>query len=131
MFLDRYLINTSLDSGLLKLTDVELHQGWHKHENLSISPRISNVMEIPHDQFDEWYIFQTLPALTVFNRYQVFVNYGGFSLKSPIFNKLQEKFWDQIEKIMPEAYVAEGDNLLLVTKNLEMFKKVERWMIDH
>ena len=128
LFLGCYLINTCIDSGPFKLSGAELDRGWQKHGNLSISPRITNVTEIPHDQFDEWYVFQTLPAITVFNRTQVFVNYGGFSLNSPIVNDLQQKFWHQLEGIMPEAYVAEGDNLLFVTKNLEMFNKVERWM---
>jgi hypothetical protein len=126
LVLDRYLIITSFDSGPLVLG--ELDRGWHKHGDLAISPRISNTMEIPYDQYDEWYIFQTLPALTVFNRYQVFVNYVGFSLQSPMFKELQEMFWNQLEEILPEAFVAGGDNLLLVTKNLELFKKIERWM---
>ncbi len=125
IFLGHYLINTSFDSGSLILTDNELERGWQKHGGLSLSPLISNVTEIPYDQFDEWYIFNTLPAFTTFNKYKVFVNHGGFSLQASIYRELQETFWDQLEIIMPETYVAEGDNLLLVTKNLHLYEKLK------
>jgi len=53
----RYLINTSYDSGSLTLSDGERQQGWRSVGPLTYSPCITDVLSIPHDQFDEWLVF--------------------------------------------------------------------------
>jgi hypothetical protein len=69
---------------------------------------------------------------------EVFVNYGGFSLSPPsltrppqdptwdqvalreserLVSEIQTRFWSQLESLAPLAYLAEGDQLTLVTKS--------------
>ena len=83
-----------------------------------------DVASIPYDQYDEWYIFITP---TTFENYEVFVNYGGFSLHDSEFEEMQERFWQQLEYIAPESFLAEGDNLIYVTKDFSLFKQIFLW----
>jgi len=119
----KYLVNTAFDSGTLHLAPEEISEGWFKHGELAVSPPITDVW-IPHDQFDEWYVFD---ALTTFDEYEVFVNYSGFSLHDPTFGEFQERFWRQLVRLVPESYLAEGDNLICVTRDLNLFNQLSQW----
>jgi hypothetical protein len=125
--LGKFLINTSFDSGSFVLSSEEIDRGWHKHHALAISPAILDILEIPHDQYDEWYIFASPPGLDVFDECEVFINYGGFSLQGSNCKGLQERFWEQLNSIAPEAYLAEGDRLLFVTRSKEVFDRALQW----
>jgi hypothetical protein len=57
LVIGRYLVSTSYDSGSLTLSHVELQDGWRMVSRLAHSPRIHSADQIPHDQFDEWLIF--------------------------------------------------------------------------
>ncbi len=114
----KYLVNTSFDSGSLMLSDEEIAQGWYKHKDLTISPAINDIKSIPYDQFDEWYVFDSPQN---FDNYEVFVNYGGFSLQDNAFAEFQERFWWQLEYLNSESFLAEGDNLICVTKDVNLF----------
>ncbi len=116
--LGKYLVNTSFDSGSLMLDDEEIAQGWHKYNDLAISSSITDVKSIHSDQYDEWYIFNSPKT---FDNYEVFVNYGGFSLHNPTYKELQERFWQQLEYLTPESFLAEGDHLICVTKDVNLF----------
>lgn len=122
--LGKYLVNTSFDSGSLTLAPEEIEQGWCKHNKLALSPPISDVACIPKDQYDEWYVF-TSP--TTFENYEVFVNYGGFSLENSDFTEFQEKFWLQLERLSPESFLAEGGYLICVTRNESLYNQVVLW----
>jgi hypothetical protein len=121
--LKKYLVNTSFDSGSLVLAPTETEHGWRKHNELALSPAIKEVSQIPKDQYDEWYIF-TSPA--TFDNYEVFINYGGFSLHN-FFLEHQERFWQQIERLAPESFLAEGDNLICITRNESLYNQVSLW----
>lgn len=118
--LGKHLVNTSFDSGSLTLAPEEIEQGWRKHNELALSPPIADVSLIPKDQYDEWYVFASPPT---FENYEVFVNYGGFSLHDFLVEH-QERFWRQIERLAPESYLAEGDNLICVTRNEPLYNQV-------
>src|SRR3954452_2942757 len=120
LVLGKCLVNTAFDSGTLNLSPEELGEGWFKHGKLAVSPPITDVW-IPHDQFDEWYVFD---SPTTFDECEVFVNYSGFSLHDPAFGEFQERFWRQLARLAPESYVAEGDNLICVTRDLNLFNQL-------
>src|SRR5688572_15983583 len=133
----RYVAVTSFDSGPLQLGDDERRGGWTSTDGVAYSPRITDPREIPSDGYDEWYVFRSPIRLA---KSEVFVNYGDFSLQSarPILNQLaptwdrplathqhdwvaacQERFWNQLVRLQAETYLAEGDNLICVTRNEE------------
>jgi len=117
----KYLVNTSFDSGSLTLSPEEIGLGWQAHQKTTLIPPLSNLDLLPYDQFDEWYIFS---SATIINDCKVFVNYGGFSLHNQDYRTLQKEFWPHLEQIAPESYLAEGDNLIWVTNNDELYEQV-------
>jgi hypothetical protein len=110
--LGRYLINTSYDSGSLTLSDDERRQGWRSVGALTYSPRITDVLTVPHDQFDEWLVF---PQPKEVRSWKPLVDYCGLSLTDQHYESLQEELWSQVEAIRPESYLAEGDRLIFIT----------------
>lgn len=121
---NKHMICTSLDSSTLIPTPEEEKQGWRNYGKVTFSPRIINIISIPYIQFDEWYVFRSPVIPSKFTQPQVLVNFCEFSLHRPKFIDLQERFWSQIDQIQPEAYLAEGDHLIYVTKNRNHFKRV-------
>lgn len=131
---NKYVAITSFDSGPLALTPGELQAGWNVEGRIAYSPMVTEANEIPCDQFDEWYVFSRPTRLA---NVEVFVNYAGFSPVDPaelfkderqticgmtagafLSARLAERqrFWCQLEQIAPEAYLADGALLVLVTK---------------
>ena len=114
----QHLWITTFDSGTITPEPEELTFGWATVETAMVSPPIHLGLEIPQDQYDEWYIFEDAsPRLGSFER---FINFGGFSLTNdPAWKpELQEQFWAQLERLSPLTYVGSGDNDIIVTRNL-------------
>ena len=129
--LGRYLVNTSFDSGSLKLSGEQRQQGWRTVGALSYSPRIADVGAIPHDQYDEWLVFSEPSEIQT---WQPLVNHCGVSLTDPDYEPDQEKLWSQLESARPESYLAEGDRLFFVTRNRQLHEhalaesELEDWL---
>lgn len=119
--LDRYLINTSFDSGRLTLSDEERQQGWHSDGWLTYSPRINDVQSLPYHQFDEWLVF---PNPTELDAWEPFVNYAEFSLVDTRYDydEIREELWRRMENVRPESYLAAGDRLIYITIRRELFE---------
>jgi hypothetical protein len=146
----RYVVVTSFDSGPFQPDNDELRAGWSVHGTLAYSPKITSINALPIDQFDEWYIF---PEPTILVNAEVFINNVVFSLRDPdehfpageyaiygmprhefVVSRRteQERFWNQIQMFAPESYVAEGDLLLFVTCNMELYTHIQHWKYpDH
>jgi hypothetical protein len=124
LVLKKYLVNTSFDSGSLSLSPEEVGRGWRKHNKLALSPLVGDVSEVPLCHYSEWYVF--LSPVT-FDDYEDFINYGGFSLELPDFRGLQERFWRQLDRLAPESFLAEGDNLVCVTRDAKLFHQLSEW----
>ena len=137
----QYLHITSFDSGPLKLTREELELGWNQESSVSLSPRLHNELAIPHDQYDEYYLSRD--KLEFPSNLEVFVNYGAFTLAHPdeltknddptwerkrfdFLYPFQDRFWQQLNIIEPESYVAIGDHDIFVSKNESFIKAIHR-----
>jgi hypothetical protein len=133
----KYVAVTSIDSGQLIPTDKETGAGWQSRAKIAYSPKIENAQELPHDGWDEWYIFNTPTDLgtshlaeNIFEVPQeqghlsVLVNYG-FALYPPErTHQLADLFWPQMARIRPESYVADNDYLTFVSLNKALFARV-------
>jgi hypothetical protein len=146
--LGKCLVVSSFDSGHLVPTPKELKKGWLVHGRLAVLPRVAAIGELPHDLYDEWYIFAspTLPKIA-----EIFVNYGGFTLRpmsvaeeferarnsvgaiadlkmiQQEFDRQQgviDSFWAQMEQVRPESYISDGDNLIFATSDPKLFERV-------
>lgn len=135
--LGKYVAVTSIDSSQLVPTHKESGAGWQTRAKIAYSPKIENAQELPHEGWDEWYIFNTPTDLgtshlaeNIFEVPQenghvsVFVNYG-FTLHPPERSQtLAALFWEQLGRIRPESYVADNDYLTYVSMNKSLFANV-------
>jgi hypothetical protein len=136
--LGKYLAVTSCDSGPLALTDEQKSSGWTYHGGIAHSPRIESLGMVPaHGLYDEWYVFNApadLGAIREGNIFdfpvtprhvEAFVNFG-FVMDAPEMQDLVSRFWQQLEWMSPEAYIAESDYgfLTFVTGNKKLFAAV-------
>jgi hypothetical protein len=134
----KYLAITALDSGPHRPNPDEMEQGWSFLDKVAYSPAIKTIDQIPVHEWEEMYIF-ALPAQI--NPGDVFVNYGVFLVSADnalldvvephwdrYYQNLKienaEPFWDEIERLRPESYLAEGDFLHFVTRNTALYQQV-------
>jgi hypothetical protein len=131
---NKNIVITSFDSEPLQPTSEEMQRGWRVSGRSVHIPLGDNISAIPFEVFDEWYIFSgeaperdykifvkhdwfTLgPAQTLYTR-----NGNAFDLK-----RMQRWFWQEIEQLGPESYLARGNRLKFVTRNAEQFNLVLR-----
>ena len=129
----KYVAVTSSDSGQLVPTDKERAAGWQSREKIAYSPKIETAQALPHEGWDEWYIFSTPTDLGISHlgenifevprehgHVSVLVNYG-FALHPSDRAHLVDIFWPQMARIRPESYVADNDYLTFVSMNKALF----------
>ena len=134
--LGKYVAVTSIDSGECVLTADERAAGWQNREKIAYSPKIQRAEDLPREGWDEWYIFNSATELGVShlqeNIFQaqrgrghvnVFVNYG-LALHKPGMESFTSLFWQQMEWVLPESYVADSDYLNFVSMNKALFVSV-------
>lgn len=128
------LVITLFDGGPLELTPRQTEQGWRLLDSVVHVPKVENPATLPTSSCDEWYIFPATPANQDF---EVFVAYPWFTL-GPTgavkaqpntrwdLKKLQRIFWQDMETMEPETYMACSNRLIFVTRNADNFSKVLR-----
>lgn len=134
--LGKYVAVTSIDSSEFVPTEKETAAGWQSHGKIAYSPKIRRADDLPREAWDEWYIFSDPADLgksylqeNVFQVPQgkghlsVFVNYC-FALHQPEMNSLVTLFWQQMEWVRPESYMADNDYLNFVSMNKALFASV-------
>jgi hypothetical protein len=128
---------TAFDSGPILPSPEEQAAGWVARRNVMVSPPLAEGLDIPYDQYDEWYLLnEPLPPEW---EPEVFVNYGGFTLVpveeiyktfDPRWERggldylvpIQERFWAQMERVAPVSYIAMGDLDVVVSKRREFIE---------
>jgi hypothetical protein len=145
--LGKYLAITSIDNDMLHLTDQERAEGWwtpdvakvftgtswsspqyHNDCRVAYSPRLTSIHGLPnetHDEyrggFNEWYVFeQPVPP----GEMEVFVNWGGFRLNNPDYQWCADRLWEQLARLAPESYIADGTVFTFATRNKGLFTSV-------
>ena len=130
---------TSFDSGVIRPSEEEIDIGWSTLGSVMVSPPLTESLELPHDEYDEWYILDS-PSFAS-GEFEVFVNYGGFTLVSPdeiyktydstwektgldYLTPIQERFWSQLEQLNPKTFVAMGDLDVVVTRDREFLSQL-------
>lgn len=142
------LVVSLFDSGPLVPTEAEVKLGWQEYGRLAMRPRVDSVADLPHDQYDEWYVFAspTTPEIP-----EAFIDYPAFTLepmsvqleldgaqtaagsqadgnviKQEAYKRQQwiDMFWEQMELVRPESYIGDGDNFAFATIDRQLFEKV-------
>lgn len=135
----KYVAITSFDSGPLALNETEKSAGWSSRKGAAYSPKVQSIETLPFEEYNEWYVLPSpfdLGQISETNvlkyplpsgEIAVFVNCGGFSLHmldTPAWQELVELFWNQLESINPESYIADGDLLNFACRNKDLFAAV-------
>jgi len=144
--LGKFLAVTSIDGTTLQLTDEEKRNGWSTAEDgkvfrgtawsspeyrddwkVAYSPRLTSIHGLPnetHEECDygyhEWYVFER-PGPP--GEMEVFVNWVTFRLYDPKFKWCADRLWEQMERLAPESYVAEGTVFTFATRNKALYAK--------
>ncbi len=145
--LNKYLAVTSIDSGTLQLTDQEKDAGWWTSEEAKVfrdsswghreddsdwkvaySPRLDSIHGLPDEThgeccagFDEWYVFErAVPPGEI----EAFVNWSGFRLYDHEWKWCTDRFWEQMARLAPESYIADGTVFTFATRNAGLFTEV-------
>jgi hypothetical protein len=129
--LDRRLWITTFDSGTIRPNADDLVAGWKLVGGVMVSPPLAPRLPIPCDQYDEWLLFNDDSARQL--SWEPFVNFGGFTLADPRqmaqsfdptwerdaldwLGPVQERFWSQLDRLLPISYVGCGDNDIVVSR---------------
>ncbi|HKG93141.1 MAG TPA: hypothetical protein VKA84_14650 [Gemmatimonadaceae bacterium] len=121
----RFVAVTAFDSGPLGLLPEEAAAGWRRVGDVAFSPRVPSPDALPTAGYDEWYVFREPPA--PFEVADTFVNYAGFTLRDSAERRLRERFWAELARLRPVAYLSEGGNLVVATRDAADFAAIERW----
>jgi hypothetical protein len=148
VFLQRYVAVTSVDGGVMHITDAQRASGWELRRGIGYSPKLDNVADIPYQLdgpdapgYDEFYVFEARRDLgerlqgNIFveqfaptpGRTAVFVSWGAFVLHRPDrgVQILIDLFWPQLERLNPESYIADGmECLTFISRDKELFDLV-------
>jgi hypothetical protein len=140
----KYIAVTSLDSGPLVLDDEEKLAGWQSRNQIAYSPEIQSAEGLRGvcGGFDEWYVGESpfdLGQLRDDNVFEgpmtpgqvfTFVNYC-LALHKPEMQSLIDPFWEQLDWIRPESYIADANQFLtFASRNKELFASVHQALGD-
>ena len=130
---------SSFDSGFFHPTADETEDGWTVQGSVALSPTLRVGMELPSDQYDEWYVFDdgSSPDWSP----EVFVNLGTFTVvpaeelkrrRDPSWEAnayewlrpVQKRLWNQMERVRPVTYIAMGERDIVVTRSQEFASRL-------
>jgi hypothetical protein len=55
---------------------------------------------------------------------ELFVNWGGFRLYEPRYQEWADRLWEQMKRLTPESYIAEGTVFTFATRNRPLFTSI-------
>lgn len=126
LFLNRYIVVTSNDSGVPSLSPQRQALGWRFDSGVLYSPCLNTtdlLASIPCQiegpdgpAFDEWYLFDSPPP--DLQPLEVFVNYY-FTLDRNTPHPKETEFWNQLSRLQPLCYFADGAEDVMVLSESE------------
>jgi hypothetical protein len=103
------------------LSDSERQDGWRMVGRLAHSPQIRSIDEIPHDQYDEWLIFDQPVQVEEF---ETLVNYGGFTPLDFNWEEKRDRFWEQVIRLRPLHMIGENDGVYLLSRDGDLIRRI-------
>ncbi len=125
---------TAFDQEKLKSVSGENLASWQVSGSALLIPPVENVNQVPYDVFHEWYTF---PGAVPQRKLHTFIRHDWFTLGPAAanrfqarnvwdFKRMQRLFWQEMEAVAPESYVAAGQRLVFATRNPSYFTTVLR-----
>jgi len=128
------VVVTSFDPQKLQPMEEKWLRGCRVAGSALYLPFVTDPEELPYNVFDEWYIFSSAPLDRSFKR---FLNYEWFTLgpAQVVYSRhnttwdlkrMRRLFWQEMEQVYPESYLARGHRLMFATRNSGYFSSVLR-----
>lgn len=127
------LLVTAFDSGRFVPSAREVAAGWMLLGGVAVSPPLTGNVVVPSAGFDEWYIFDELPASAFAP--EVFVNHIPFPLvwaslsesghprdEAQEHTDARERLRRQLAALQPATYVARAAYDVVVSRRAELIR---------
>lgn len=132
--LGKYLVITAFDPGKITAMAQESLRAWRVEGSALYVPPSADLLEIPYDVFNEWFIFTAAPAQ---QKLESFMTSSWFTLGPCLsgnadratqweIKRAQRAFWQLLESANPESYLACGTRLIFATRSVPYFSAVLR-----
>lgn len=132
--LGKHLVITAFDAGKITAVAEESLKAWRVEGSALHVPPLADLLEVPYDVFNEWFVFPTAPGQ---QKLESFMNSNWFTLGPCLsgnaeratqweIKRTQRAFWQLLESANPESYLACGRRLIFVTRNDAYFTAVLR-----
>lgn len=131
---------TAVEGGYFSPSSQALAAGWSNRGKVTVSPPLAEGLDIPLDEYEEWYLlaepppsewapevfvwnacFTLVPVEELYNTYDPTWDKHGLDYLIPI----QERFWVQIKRVEPVTYIAMGDQFVVVTRRSEFLERLK------
>ena len=127
----KYLAITAADSGDLVPDSQQMAAGWKNSGRIAYSPKITSLNVLHQEGWDEWYVFERETNLgriadnanifeSAIKQGEVwrFVNFN-LGLHKTEMDSLATLFWEQLETIHPQVYIADSDYYLTIVSSVK------------
>jgi hypothetical protein len=88
---------------------------------LAHSPQIRSTDQIPHDQYDEWLVFDQRVQVEEF---ETMVNYSSFTPVDFGWEEKRERFWEQVIRLRPLHVIAENEGVYLLSRDEVLISRI-------
>jgi hypothetical protein len=125
---------TAFDQDRLNAVAEDDFQSWQVSGSALLIPPLDDLHQLPHNIFQELYTFT---AAVPQRKFHTFIRHDWFTLGPTAanrfqarnvwdFKRMQRLFWQEMEAISPESYIASGQRLIFATRNPLYFTAVLR-----
>lgn len=132
--LGKHLVIAAFDSSKITAVAKDSLRLWRVEGSALYVPPLADLLEVPYDVFNEWFIFTAVPGQ---RKLESFMASSWFSLGPCLsgnaaratqweIKRTQRAFWQLMESANPESYLACGSRLIFVTRNDGYFTNVLR-----
>ena len=139
LVMGKYVAITTADSGQLVPDCEQIAPGWKNSGGIAYSPKITSLNVLHPEGWDEWYVFENETELgriadgaNIFDSPMTqgevwpFVNFN-LGIHKVEMDSLAKLFWEQIEMIRPQVYIADSDFHLTIVSNVKsLFEAVQK-----
>jgi hypothetical protein len=122
--LGNHLVNTSFDSGLFRPSETELAAGWRITGGMAHSSEIRSLKEIPHDQYDEWLVFDSPVEV---RNFETMANFLHFSPVEFEWEEKWDRFWEQVVELQPLHVIGENTRCYVATRDSGLAERLARF----
>ena len=97
--------------------------GFRYVNGTPVSCRLENTGDLPIGEWDEWYVFDTLPDVKI---EEDFINNSLFTttIDNEYSRAFWQQFWRQLEEVNPVRFLAQNGVFIFVSRDADDIKRL-------